>query len=58
MEILIYIIAAFVLALYLIIKRKQYVIGIYVIVAIGIVCFISFAAPTIAYNKSLQLIAE
>lgn len=35
MEILIYIIAAFVLALYLIIKRKQYVIGIYVIVAMS-----------------------
>lgn len=58
MEILIYIIAAFVLALYLIIKRKQYVIGIFAIVAIVIVCFISFAAPTIAYNKSIQLIAE
>jgi len=58
MGILIYMLVAFGLALYLIIKRKQYVIGIFAIVAIGIVCFISFAAPTIAYNKSLKLIAE
>ena len=58
MGILIFMLVALGLILYLIIKQKKLIIGIYAIVAVGIVCFITFAAPTMAYNKSLKLIAE